>query len=349
VAEQLAAIRRRLGRRWDQRYSKYAHDKAKPVARPKLSCRIDTAEQQGSWALIRGSVSNLGNGPSYHVVLQLHFAVLPVVIAVPGGPPPPPAPTLRDLLELREKRTLTLQPGESQPFELVTSAGAVMNRWQAVVVCFDPLGDPLPMASWPDLLQPLDNLLVNADDPAAAPPVSGWEEFDGPASTQPRITNRTWHGRSANPDPMPRTTPTGLPLSNPRYFAAGASAATSELRQSISITPWAQLVQLGDLVCGLSAFVRSYAQSPPDRAQVLLEARAGNGATLATLDLGTHENTDAWRGIGGRMFVPEGTTSLMVRLRSIRRSGSNNDGFFDMVRLTPAHRQIGSAERGTVS
>jgi hypothetical protein len=223
----------------------------------------------------------------------------------------------------------------------------MMADWLGALVCCDPIADPLPMHAWHELLQSANNLLPGAENPPLVAPIPHWDEFDGPNAVQPRLQNRTWRGRNANPDSFPRFLADGRPAPARAYFAPYASAPDSELRQMIALAPFTPLIDQGDLALTLRGRVRSFAQPNPDETQIVLECMAANGDTLVTLDLGKHAFTDAWHLLAGTILAPVGTRQAQIRLRSIRHSGRNNDGYFDAVQLIPSHRKIAAALRSS--
>ncbi len=345
--KQLNLIRQKLNRRWQDRYPTYQHQKDRPIVRPKLVCRISDMKYENAEVIVRARISNTGSGASYHTKVNFLYGVLAPVILVPIGSPvpaPPPPPPVHEQLQLRQSQTIAVHPGQEQELVFKVPQPFVINTWQTAVLCYDPVSDPLPMATWHQHLLPMDNLLQGAYNPPQSAPIPHWEEYDSPTATQPRTTNRTWHGRSASPEPHPiGSSIFGIP--NPTYFAPGNAAQVSELRQTVSVSQFSSLIANGDALFRLAGWVRSYDQSPTDRSQIIVECLANNNVALAELDLGQHTNTQAWRQLVGAISAPAGTTRIRVRLRSTRFSGTNNDGYFDHITLTPAHRQIAAADR----
>lgn len=144
--------------------------------------------------------------------------------------------------------------------------------------------------------------------------IPAWVEAVGP----------NWTQRNSNPSPYE-----GL-----NYFFAGAGAS-AELRQDVDLTGLADLVDGGGQSFSFSARVRSYEQSPPDISQIILEyLNHDKSVVLAAHDLGQHANTDAWVELTHSRLAPSGTRFIRIRLISIRRAGTNNDGYFDAVSLT---------------
>jgi len=334
---------------WKKRYPKYKHNpKLRPLTLPKLHCRITevTYGPPGNTIRVHAKVTNIGSGPSTNTKVQFYYTVIPLMVALPGrsvGPPPDPGP----LMQLVAEEAITIEPGETLDLSFTRSQPYMFQNWQVAVLAFDPLADSLPMAKWHPLMQSLDNLLRTSDNPPRNRNIPGWSEYDDPTkpdSDKLAAADRTWRGRSSSPVPVTRTGFTGIALSNPTYFAPNGAGGVSELRQRVSVTQLAPLISDGDLGFRLSGYVRSYDQSPADSTQMILECLAGS-SVLAELDLGVRDNVDAWRFVTGELMAPPGTTTVRVRLRSRRRSGNNNDGYFDVLSLTPTHRKISTLDR----
>jgi len=335
-----------------KRYPKYKHTKDHPLARPKLHCVISRLQYDasGSEVVVQARVKNVGSGASTRTKVQFHFAEIPLVIV--GGTPT----DVRTLMRPQSEELVTLEPGEAREFEFRRDQRWLFGNWQAAVLAFDPIADTLPMANWPRLMQPLDNLLNNADNPSTASFPTSWQQYDETAPgtfTKRAGAQRTWRGRNGEPNPLSRTSYMGIPLSSGTYFQAKKTATdVSELRQSVSIGALAGLLGSGDLGFRLSGFVRSHDQGgsgPRDRTQMILECLASDGDPLASVELGVNDNADAWRAVAGQLSAPLGTSRVRVRLRSERRAGQNNDGYFDVISLIATHRQISTLDRGDVA
>ncbi len=337
---------------WKKRYPEYEHDtKLRPLTLPKLYCRIaEITYTPDNKIQVRAKVTNVGSGPSTHTKVQFYFTIIPM-IAVVIGQPVPPQPNPGELMELDAEETITVEPGETRELTFTRSQPPIFQNWQVAVLAFDPMADTLPMAAWHTLMQPLRNLLKTPDNPPSNRNVPNWSEYDDPGksdSDKLAAADRTWRGRSSEPTPVPRTSFMGTALSNPTYFAPKLAGNVSELRQRVSVTQFEPLLGAGDLAFRLSGFVRSYDQSPADTTQMLLECLAGS-KVVAELDLGVRRNVDAWHFVAGELLAPPGTTKLRVRLRSRRRSGGNNDGYYDVLSLTPTHRQISTLDRSSIA
>lgn len=132
-----------------------------------------------------------------------------------------------------------------------------------------------------------------------------------------------WTQRDNDPSPYEGT----------KYFFAGAGA-TAELRQDVDLADYAALVDGGNQSFEFSARVRSWDQSPADISQIILEyLNHDKTQVLASHDLGQYSDTSTWVHVTHSRLAPTGTRYIRIRLISIRRAGTNNDGYFDAVSL----------------
>jgi len=137
------------------------------------------------------------------------------------------------------------------------------------------------------------------------------------------VTGSNWTQRSANP----------APWSGQYYFFPGV-ASTAELRQDVNVSDYSLLIDAGGANHRFTGYVRSYTQSPIDQSRIVVEFRSAGDAVLATLDSGNIANTAAWEQILWETAAPVGTRVVRIRLISTRRSGSNNDGYYDGLTLS---------------
>ncbi len=158
------------------------------------------------------------------------------------------------------------------------------------------------------------NLLSNpdAEDPLVSGEIPDWTEVDG----------NDWQYRDSNPTAQ----------SGQNYFFAGVSSS-AELRQDVDVSAQASDIDTGDLQFTFAGYVRSFGQSSPDEAQVILEYRDGSGTVLDTYDSGATTNTSSWLLLSDERTAPVGTRVIRVRLITDRNNGSNNDGYFDNLSL----------------
>lgn len=137
------------------------------------------------------------------------------------------------------------------------------------------------------------------------------------------VVGAVWTQRSSNPEPY----------EGEHYFFAGAGAS-AELRQDADLAAYAGLVDNGNQSFVFDAYVRSWDQSPADISQLILEfLNHDKSQILASHDFGQHSNTSAWVHLTHSRLAPVGTRYIRIRLISIRRSGNNNDGYFDAISL----------------
>ncbi len=138
------------------------------------------------------------------------------------------------------------------------------------------------------------------------------------------VTGSNWTQRGSNP----------VPFEGGSYFFPGV-ATTAELRQDVDLTDYAALIDAGGAAFRFTGYVRSFAQSPTDYSRIVLEfLDAGLATPLVSLDSGNHYNTAAWEQVLLEAPAPIGTRFARIRLISTRRSGSNNDGYYDGLTLS---------------
>lgn len=137
------------------------------------------------------------------------------------------------------------------------------------------------------------------------------------------VTGSNWTQRGANPEPW----------EGECYFFPGV-ASTAELRQDVDVSDYALLIDSGSASHRFTGYLRSFAQSPVDQSRVVVEFRSADGVVLNSWDSGLHSNTSIWEQILWEAAAPVGTRTVRVRLLSTRRSGSNNDGYYDGLTLS---------------
>jgi len=161
------------------------------------------------------------------------------------------------------------------------------------------------------------NLVSNPGNelPLVGGEIQGWTEFVG----------ANWTQRSSGPDPFEGSA----------YFFAGAGA-TATLRQDVDVSSLAGEIDAGLLSFDFSGRVRSFEQSPPDAATIVVSLLNGDAAVVATFDSGPRTGTSAWTEIATTLAAPVGTRTVRIDLVSLRNSGTNNDGYFDAINLVAA-------------
>lgn len=178
--------------------------------------------------------------------------------------------------------------------------------------------------------RPLELLLNGGcEDALVVGEIPYWEE----------VVGMNWTQRGSNPQPYE-----GL-----SYFFAGAGAS-AELRQDVAVSSYAGLIDAGGQSFSFSGWVRSWEQSPADLSRVIIEyLNADKSAVLASFDSGTYSNTSSWLQITNSTIAPTGTRHIRVRLISVRRAGTNNDGYFDGLSLTIDLAQPESPQNVSIS
>lgn len=159
------------------------------------------------------------------------------------------------------------------------------------------------------------NLLSNPgnESPLVAGEIPGWREVSGD----------TWTQRGASPDAFEGSF----------YFFAGANAQAT-LRQSVDVGAFALQIDAGLQHFDFSGRVRSFGQNPPDSATLSLRFLDSGSGVLQTFDSGAIRNTSAWQLVSASMLAPVNTRTVEINLISTRNAGTNNDGYFDDLRLS---------------
>ncbi len=160
------------------------------------------------------------------------------------------------------------------------------------------------------------NLIKNGD--CELPPVNGkipnWIEAQG----------NEW--RPNNTDVMPQ--------SGQFYFYPG-SARNAELLQDVDVTDFSCPIDAGLQRFNFTGYVRSFPQNPIDQSRIIVEYRNTNNIALDTYDSGNQTNTAAWILLSDMRLAPIGTRKIRIRLISTLRAGTDNDGYYDNLSLTP--------------
>lgn len=162
------------------------------------------------------------------------------------------------------------------------------------------------------------NLILNpgCEDSLVNGEIPHWEEVVG--------TN--WTQRKEDP----------LPCEGGNYFFAGA-AALAELRQDVDVSAYADSIDTNTQRFVFSGYVHSWEQSPPDSSRVILEfLDISKTVKLDSLDSGNYANPDEWVHITLRSVAPPNARYIRIRLISLRKNGTNNDGYFDALFLSTA-------------
>ena len=138
------------------------------------------------------------------------------------------------------------------------------------------------------------------------------------------IVGNNWRQRIASP----------VPYEGLAYFFPGA-AALAELQQDVDVSEYSADIDNGLQEFIFEGYVRSYPQSPTDQSRIVLEFfDSTKTVKLDSVDSGNYSTTSAWVQISDTSVAPQGTRNIRIRLISTRRSGSNNDGYYDALSLT---------------
>lgn len=138
------------------------------------------------------------------------------------------------------------------------------------------------------------------------------------------ILGNNWRQRIASPAPYEGTA----------YFFPGA-AALAELQQDVDVSLYAEDIDNGIQEFIFEGYVRSYPQSPADQSRIVLEfLDSSKTVKLDSVDSGNYSVSSQWVQIADTSIAPQGTRNIRIRLISTRRSGSNNDGYYDALSLT---------------
>jgi hypothetical protein len=118
-------------------------------------------------------------------------------------------------------------------------------------------------------------------------------------------------------------------------FFAGVSQ-NAELQQDVDVSTFAASIDSGTQYFYFEGYVRSYSQNPPDHSRLILKYLDLSKITvLDSIDLGENSNTNNWLMLSDTTLAPVGTRFIRICLISIRYNGTNNDGYFDGLSLTP--------------
>ncbi len=124
------------------------------------------------------------------------------------------------------------------------------------------------------------------------------------------------------------------PQSGLFYFYAGG-ARNAELMQEVNVAAFACSIDASKQKFDFSGYVRSFPQSPTDQSRIVIEYCSVTLAVLATYDSNNQTNTNVWKLLTDSRTAPVGTRKIRIRLISTLRSGTDNDGYYDNLSLTP--------------
>jgi choice-of-anchor A domain-containing protein len=199
-----------------------------------------------------------------------------------------------------------LESDETFDFEIVSATGARIARNVALMTIRDDEQCPGP------------NLLANgsAELPMLNNEIPGWNEIKG----------NEWRAWAAPPQAAEGSF----------SFDAGNAAAdgTAELRQDVSLTPYASVIDAGQQQFVFSGALRTLTEQPGDLARVVIEyLNADGSAVLSQYDSGELSSPDSWLTLSDQRLLPVGTRKARVRLLARKVSAAELDAWFDNLNL----------------
>jgi hypothetical protein len=159
------------------------------------------------------------------------------------------------------------------------------------------------------------NLILNpgCEDSLVNGEIPNWMEAIG----------SNWTQRTASPDPYE-----GL-----AYFFPGV-ASVAELQQDVDVSLYKKTIDDSTQHFIFEGYVRAYGQSPADQSRIILEFLDTLKTTkIDSFDSGDYSNTTEWVQITDTTIAPPQTRYIRIKLKSTRRNGSNNDGYYDGLSL----------------
>jgi len=188
------------------------------------------------------------------------------------------------------------------------SSLADYNQSVTETISFENSGDEMSKLNWSlDFSRAdTDNLITN---PGAEDGLNNWEN-DG--------TKFTAHSKG--------------PHSGSKRFYGGGNNAESYAYQDIDVSSYASEIDAGNVTATYSGGIRDYNGS--DEGILELYFYDASMSELAYHHSGWHSHVDWKRYAIEDKSLPTGTRTVRVKMRAKRYSGSNNDGYFDDLRLT---------------
>jgi len=122
------------------------------------------------------------------------------------------------------------------------------------------------------------------------------------------------------------------PHSGTAHFFAGR-VASAELSQTVDVSECAKEIDSATQRYEFTGFLRSWNQTPTDTSRLILEHRNASGTLIGSFDTGALANPTGWTSITRTGWLTAGTRSVTVRLLAERKSGNDNDGYFDSLSL----------------
>ncbi|GAB3952245.1 hypothetical protein GCM10028805_33880 [Spirosoma harenae] len=159
------------------------------------------------------------------------------------------------------------------------------------------------------------NLIVNPDCelPLVTGKIPSWTEVFGNQWTNSSGTTSAQHGQ--------------------RFFYAG-DVADAELAQTIALNDYTCTIDPGNQSFQFSAYVKTYAETPPDQPIIIIELLSAGDVLLKSQRFDPPRSTLDWVLVSEVITAPANTRKIKIRLLSHRVTGVHNDGYFDNLSLT---------------
>lgn len=155
------------------------------------------------------------------------------------------------------------------------------------------------------------NLIVNGNAEISPFTDNGWTQLTG-----------DWQQRATDP----------LPQNGNAYFFAGINSS-AELFQEVDVSNNSVKIDAGDQLYTFSCYLHSWQQAPADEGSVIVDYLDISDVILDTYDTGINTVSDQWVLHTDVRLAPIGTRTIKVTIKSVRKAGSNNDGYIDNVQL----------------
>lgn len=107
----------------------------------------------------------------------------------------------------------------------------------------------------------------------------------------------------------------------------------SELEQTINISSDVTAIDLGSKSYFFNGFVRTFEQGLNDQSNIFIQFFDANNILLNAFNFGPFSNASAWNKVNGTLLAPVNSRIIKIKLHSILRSGSSNDGVYDNLYL----------------
>jgi hypothetical protein len=125
------------------------------------------------------------------------------------------------------------------------------------------------------------------------------------------------------------------PQSGKLLFFAGP-CTPAELDQIVDVSSFAALIDQGKQKFSFSGWVSTW-QQQKDSSRFIVEYHAASVTTpLSVYDSGPLAVPLPWKQVTDVRAAPPGTRAIRVRLIAVRNEGTENDGYFDSLLLTPS-------------